>query len=80
MSLLLHVNALTATREEVCDILTPEPSSTWKPVPHRDFIDNILENADKSGLTIRSEGYRLANKGKRLFGAITFDRGTEKIV
>jgi len=77
MSLLLHVNGLTATRNEVYNIPTPAHTSTWQPVPHRDFIESILENADKAGLTICSEGYGLANKGKRLFGVITFDEGTE---
>lgn len=77
MSLLLHINALNATRKEVCNIETPEPTSTWKPVPHQDFIETILENADKAGLTVRSEAYGLANKGKRLFGVITFDHGKE---
>lgn len=76
-SLLLHVNALNATREEVCNISTPEPTNTWKPIPHRDFIETILENADKAGLTIRSEGYGLANQGKRLFGLIAFEQGNE---
>lgn len=77
MSLLLHVNGLTATRNEVYNILTPAHTRTWQPVPHRDFIESILKNADKAGLTIRSEAYGLANKGERLFGVIAFDQGNE---
>jgi hypothetical protein len=77
MSLLLHVNGLSATRIEVYNIPTPDYTSTWQPVPHRGFIETILENADKAGLTIRSEAYGLANKGKRLFGVIAFEQGNE---
>jgi Domain of unknown function (DUF932) len=75
--LMLHCNAFSAGRDRVFAIPTPEPTTTWKPVAHRQFIESILEQSDRSGLTLKSEGYGLTRHGHRLFGVLAFEQSAE---
>lgn len=73
--LMLHVNAFSATRDEVAAIETPARTNTWEPLPHVIIPEIILEEADKLNLKVRREQYGLTKDGARMFGTIDFEGG-----
>lgn len=76
-NLILHCGAFNASKDQVASIETPSPTETWKPVPHIEIVDLILEQAQSYGLVPRREQYGLNKDGSRLFGVIDFEKSTE---
>lgn len=52
--------------------LIPEKTKSYIPVPNGEFIDAILEEADKRNFTLHSEEWKLAMKGLVMHGFLTF--------
>ena len=39
--LMLHCGGQVATREQVAEVVTPEATDTWQPVPHIRLVNEI---------------------------------------
>ena len=76
--LCLHCGTLSATKEELTNIETPEATKTWEPIPHIDIVNTLLEEASYVGFKIKSENYGLSKSGKQMFGVLDFDTGTNE--
>ena len=72
MNLLLDTNTLRVSREFLQYIPTPEPTETWKPVPHHKIAGTISDEAKSRGYIIASEEYGLSRDGKKMFGVLKF--------
>jgi len=51
-------------------ILCPEPTRSWKPIPHYDFIENVKEMAENHNLILGNEDYSFAKEGNQCFGTV----------
>jgi hypothetical protein len=84
--MLMISNAVEMPRASLAKIRTPEPTDTWRPVPHADVVDVLTERASSRGLKIRNERYavmpgalyptpgqKVEIPGARLFGTIDFE-------
>ena len=57
--LMLHCGAEKMTREELRGIPTPQPTQTWKPVPHFEAATLVAHVAENRGYDVVSEEYGL---------------------
>jgi hypothetical protein len=69
-TLLLHCGANLVERDEVYGIQTPEPTSTWYPLPHREVLGEVTIQLDQGKFQIVSEQDALSHKGARYFGTL----------
>lgn len=72
-SLSLHAGALSATREEVLAVHTPEATETWQPVPHATLLDGVISRLESIGLKVRREQHGLQGNGARWFGVFDLE-------
>jgi hypothetical protein len=83
--MLMLSDAIEISREALADIRTPEPTDTWRPVPHADVVNTLTDRAAARGLKIRSERYAVLDgtmyprpgmqvelRGARMFGSLDF--------
>jgi hypothetical protein len=83
--MLMLSHAHEVRRHDLAAIPTPDPTDTWRPVPHADVVDVLTERAGTRGLKIISErfavmagyiyptpGTSVELPGARLFGSLDF--------
>ncbi|MCY3018596.1 MAG: DUF932 domain-containing protein [Planctomycetota bacterium] len=83
--MLMLSHAHEVPRAALRGIPTPDPTDTWRPVPHADVVDVLTERAGARGLRITSErfavlpgylyptpGTTVELPGARLFGSMDF--------
>lgn len=75
LNLMVHAGGLTVERAQVDLVKTPRKTETWHPIPHKRFIDGVIESLDRSGLHVVSEAHALAHEGLRYFGMFQLRNG-----
>jgi hypothetical protein len=70
--LILHCGAEHVTRDALHAIPTPEPTATWRPVPHGQIADLVVNEATRRGLHVAGEDYGLNPAGTKMFGVLRF--------
>jgi hypothetical protein len=75
LNLMLHCGSRAATRDQVDAVVTPEPSDTWYPVPHRDLIDQVGRTVQTGGLSIVQAAHGLSPDGLEYFGLLQVANG-----
>jgi hypothetical protein len=83
MLMLSHANE--ASRDDLYSVSTPEPTDTWRPVPHIDVVNTLTDRAAARGLVVKNERFALLDgtlygeggiqtriPGARLFGSLDF--------
>lgn len=66
--LMLHCGAQNVSYDEVAEVVTPEPTKTWFPIPHAVLIEVVRTALAKYGYSILSEAHGLWRDGSRYFG------------
>ena len=70
--LIAHTDTFRTDREFLRTIPAPQPTATWKPIPHIDVAEAILNSARDAGYIPAREEYAVNKEGSKLFGVITF--------
>lgn len=76
MSLLLSSKEKFVGRQELVNISTPDATKSWKPVPHVEVVDSVVEVIGQHGWQILNEEYGLARDGQKMFGVIRINRSS----
>ena len=84
--MLMLSGATELKRAELAMIKTPEPTDTWRPLPHAEVVDCLTQKAAGMGLRVRNERFavmpgalypepntRIEIPGARLFGTMDFE-------
>ncbi|MBQ6471007.1 MAG: DUF932 domain-containing protein [Victivallales bacterium] len=58
-------------RETLALVPTPQPTTTWKPVPHIDVVEAVESAIADRGMHIESERFGLARDSQKMFGVLT---------
>ena len=58
-------------RNTLALVPTPNPTQTWRPVPHIDVVGAVENAIINRGMTIESERFGLARDQQKMFGVIT---------
>ena len=67
-NLLLHCGAHHVDLQEVREVPTPRPTSTWCPIPHHQLISTVQETLQTTRLRIGTQAHSLTHDGMRYFG------------
>jgi hypothetical protein len=73
MSLIAHCGTELMTREQLAQILPPEPTSTHKPIGHFDLVTAILESLSFRHIAVVKEEYAVSADGMKLFGCLDLE-------
>ena len=83
--MLMLSKAHEVSRDDLYGIVTPEPTETWRPVPHHQVVESLTDRAAARGLRIKNERFALMDgtlygeggvqtriPGARLFASLDF--------
>ena len=70
VQLLSHVDTDLVTRDQLAVIPAPEPTATWRPIPHIELIQTLQQALWESRIGIREEKFALRHDGSTLFGVL----------
>ena len=62
------------SRDEVALVPTPAGTGSWKPVPHAEVIDAVIEVVKAHQWTILEEQFGLAREGQKMFGMMRINK------
>lgn len=67
-NLFLHCGASRVDRQLVADTATPDPTDSWCPIPHIDFISGVEKALTAANMRVVNEAHSLTKEGLRYFG------------
>jgi hypothetical protein len=76
-NLVLHCGAQSAEREQVFEIITPDATETWTPIPHAQLIETVELTLSASNLSVGSAAHSLSHDGARYFGLMEIEGDAE---
>jgi hypothetical protein len=68
--LVSHVDTDLVTRAELALIPAPEPTATWRPIPHIELVETLQDVLRRNQIAIREERFALRHDGSTLFGVL----------
>ena len=68
--LLLHCGAQVVDRQDLFEVITPNGTKTWYPIPHRDLLHEVETQLRETGFIIQGQSHALTHNGARYFGVI----------
>jgi len=68
--LIAHRGAVRVEKKALYEIVTPPPTSSWKPIPHGVLVDALGNTLEARGLFVRREEYAIQRQGNVLFGVL----------
>lgn len=68
--LMSHVDTDLVTREQLAVIPAPEPTATWRPIPHIELVETLERVLRVNQIAIREERFALRRDGSTLFGVL----------
>src|SRR5690348_10446586 len=71
--LMAHAGAQKLTRQQLVEILPPEPTDTFKPIAHTDLVTNILETLSFRHINVVRDEYAVSQDGMKLFGVMELE-------
>jgi len=69
-NLVLHCGAAHAEREVIARTATPEPTDTWYPIAHDEFITQVEKALTAANMRITQQAHSLTREGARYFGLL----------
>lgn len=60
------------TLQELALVSLPEETASYTPVPHKEFVNEILEAADKKGFSLVRSNYNASRQGNIMSGRLVF--------
>jgi hypothetical protein len=72
-TLIAHAGANKISREELAEIVTPEATDTFRPIPHHELIDTLVETLSFRHIQVVQEEYAVTPDGSKMFGLIGLD-------
>jgi hypothetical protein len=71
--LLAHTGTQLVTRDQLVQVVTPEPTTTFKPIPHSDLVNAILETLSFRHINVVKDEYAVSADGMKLFGVMELE-------
>jgi hypothetical protein len=74
-NLCLHSGGQNVTLEDVLAVTTPPSTETHYPIPHEYLIDNVVENLEGIGWTVKESQWGLNKDGEEMWGVMDLVNG-----
>lgn len=68
LDLYLHTGGQMATLDQIADVVTPQATDTWVPVPHINLIEQVTQSLLAQNYDIITQSHALARDGGHYFG------------
>jgi hypothetical protein len=69
--LMVHAGGIKRTREELATIPTPPATDSWRPIPHYDLVNHLIDGLQQQNVIVRREEYCTHGRDHaRLFGVL----------
>jgi len=75
LNLILHCGASVTTLDDVAEVVTPDATNSWHPLPHYALISETREHLQRTGLNVVQESHALTKDGDRYFGMMQVQNG-----
>src|SRR5438093_8070378 len=74
-TLISHVDTNLITRGGLQMLPTPEPTASWKPIPHFELVDVLDRVLNQFDMHVRGEQFAIRRDGSVLFGVLQLAYG-----
>jgi hypothetical protein len=71
--LMAHSGAQKLSREQLVEILPPESTDTFKPVPHSELVKSVIEGLSFRHINVVHDEYAVSEDGMKLFGVLDLE-------
>lgn len=71
--LALHCGASLATRDEVYNVVTPDPTGSHFPIPHANLLEVVEANCKLNDMVVVEEAHALTKEGMRFFSLLRIE-------
>ena len=71
--LMAHKGATKLTRDQLVEILPPEPTETFKPIAHSELVKSILDGLAYRHINVVRDEYAVSEDGMKLFGVLDLE-------
>lgn len=71
--ILLHCGATVVSEDEVANVITPEPTKTWFPIPHHTLVDTVMDSMQNMNMRVKKCTHSLSHEGMRYFGVFELE-------
>src|SRR2546427_8423984 len=72
-TLIAHCGTTKVSREELKMIPVPESTKTFKPIPHYEIVDALVEALGFRYIGVVRDEYAVSPDGMKMFGALDLD-------
>ncbi|MBO0695600.1 MAG: DUF932 domain-containing protein [Verrucomicrobia bacterium] len=74
-TLIAHCGARKLTREELVALPVPEATNTFKPIPHVEVVNALVETLNFRHIAVVREEFAVSENGMRMFGVLDLEAG-----
>jgi hypothetical protein len=74
-TLISHMDTDLVSRAQLQALVTPEPTATFKPIPHFELVDMLDRTLNQFGMHIQQEQFAIRRDGSVLFGVLQLAYG-----
>jgi hypothetical protein len=73
--LIAHCGAEKISRNQLASLPVPEGTATWKPIPHHEVVNALIETLGFRQIAILKDEYAATPDGMKMFGVLTLEQG-----
>src|SRR3989449_11153423 len=77
MTLITHCGTTKIGRQELKHLPVPESTGTFKPIPHHELVDALIETLSFRKIGVVKDEYAASPDGMKLFGVLDLENGFE---
>lgn len=68
-----HAGASKLSRDQLQEILPPEPTETFRPIAHSALVRNVIETLSFRHINVVKDEYAVSRDGMKLFGVMELE-------
>ncbi len=76
-TLMAHCGAQKITREDLKNLPVPDSTGTFKPIPHHEVVDALIETLGFRQIGVVKDEYAATPDGMKMFGVMDLETGFE---
>src|SRR5215831_4378227 len=74
-TLVAHCGASKISREDLQHLPIPESTGTFKPIPHHEIVDSLVETLSFRHIAVVRDEYAATPDGMKMFGVLDLEAG-----
>lgn len=68
---------MTMNEQQLFEVEIPEATESYAPVSHKQIIEQVEEQVDRFGLSIKSKNYQIGRGGQKVIGMFDLETGSD---